>query len=72
MPAIWWNSYEFCDELVAQVYMLISMPTGNSRIFGAFQNIFHPVFFSREQVAPNANPSACMTQGLTCQVRSLS
>jgi hypothetical protein len=34
------SAYALRDELVAQAYMLISMPTGSSAIFGAFQNIF--------------------------------
>ena len=40
MLAIDASAYALRDELVAQAYMLISIPTGNSRIFGAFQNIF--------------------------------
>jgi hypothetical protein len=50
--------------------MLISMPTGNSKILGAFQNIFllHVIIrVFAVQVAPNANLRAFVAKGYRCR-----
>jgi hypothetical protein len=46
-----WGVGQVDQVCAAQAYMLISMPTGSSTIFGAFQDIFIPRDFNVNSIA---------------------
>jgi hypothetical protein len=54
----------------AQAYMLISIPTGTSTIFGVFQAIFHLLFARERQVTARDNDRTAIATAQVDIVRS--